>query len=71
MSNLTDNDALIAFSRGEMTAIALRRRLGGASYGDLLAMLSEARLPLPRAPVSGREEQLERARNWMFPKHAR
>lgn len=59
--------ALQAFSRGEMTALELRRRLGGASYGDVLSLLSEAELPLPRAPVAGREEQISRARAWMFP----
>jgi hypothetical protein len=62
-------DALEAFSRGQMTAIELRRRLGDASYGDVLRLLSEQELPLPRAPVAGREEQLKRAREWMFPKH--
>ena len=60
--------ALAAYSRGEMTALELRRRLGGASYGDVLRLLSEAALPLPRAPAAGREEQLKRARAWMFPK---
>jgi hypothetical protein len=40
------------------------------SYGDVLRLLSEAALPLPRAPVAGREEQLTRARAWMFPRHA-
>jgi hypothetical protein len=62
--------ALEAYSRGEMTAIELRRRLGGASYGEVLHLLSEAALPLPRAPVAGREAQIQRARDWMFPKHA-
>jgi hypothetical protein len=61
--------ALEAYSRGEMSALELRRRLGGASYGDVLRLLSEASLPLPRAPIAGREEQLERAREWMFPRH--
>ena len=61
--------ALEAFSRGEMTALELRRRLGDASYGDVLRLLSEAALPLPRAPVAGREAQIARAREWMFPKH--
>ncbi len=61
--------ALEAYSRGEMSAIELRRRLGGATYGEVLALLSEQGLPLPRAPVAGREEQLARARSWMFPKH--
>jgi hypothetical protein len=61
--------ALGAYSRGEMTALELRRRLGGATYGDVLRMLGQEDLPLPRAPTAGREEQIERARAWMFPKH--
>ena len=60
--------ALEAYSRGQMTALELRRRLGGASYGEVLRLLSEAALPLPRAPTAGREEQIQRARTWMFPK---
>jgi len=62
--------ALEAYSRGAMSALELRRRLGGATYGDVLRLLSEAALPLPRAPIAGREEQLERAREWMFPRNA-
>jgi len=61
--------ALEAFSHGDMTAIELRRRLGGATYGEVLRLLSEQELPLPRAPEAGREEQIRRARAWMFPKH--
>lgn len=61
--------ALEAYSRGEMTALELRRRLDGASYGDVLRLLSDEHLPLPRAPVAGREDQISRARAWMFPKH--
>ena len=64
-----ERQALKAYSFGEMTALELRRRLNGASYGDVLRLLSEESLPLPRAPVAGREEQIERARAWMFPKH--
>jgi hypothetical protein len=67
--NEMEKKFLEAYSRGEMTALELRRRLNGASYGDVLRLLSEADLPLPRAPVAGREEQIERARAWMFPKH--
>jgi hypothetical protein len=67
--NETERHALNAFSRGEMTAIDLRRRLGGATYGEVLRLLSEANLPLPRAPTAGREDQIKRARDWMFPKH--
>ncbi len=67
---MTENEklALKAFSHGDMTAIELRRRLGGATYGDVLRLLSELGLPLPRAPEAGREEQIARARSWMFPK---
>jgi hypothetical protein len=67
--SMDDNNkrALEAFSRGDMTALDLRRRLGGASYGDLLSLISAAKLPLPRAPETGREEQIRRARAWMFP----
>jgi hypothetical protein len=66
---MNQREALAAFSRGEMTALELRRRLGGATYGEVLQQLSEERLPLPRAPASGREDQIARAREWMFPKH--
>jgi hypothetical protein len=43
--------ALESYSHGKMTALELRRRLGGATYGEVLQLLSEAELPLPRAPM--------------------
>ena len=61
--------ALEAYSRGEMTALDLRRRLGGATYGEVLILLGEADLPLPQASTNGRDKQIARARAWMFPKH--
>ncbi len=67
--NDQERQGLEAYSRGEMTAIELRRRLHGASYGDILRLLSEVDLPLPHAAVAGREEQISRAHAWMFPKH--
>ncbi len=67
---MTEKQALEAYSRCEITAIDLRRRLGGATYGDVLLLLGEAGLPLPRAPVAGREDQIARARAWMFPNSA-
>ena len=60
-------DDLAAFSRGEMTAIELRKRLGDATYGEVLLRLGEQGLPLPRAPVAGREAEIARARAWLFP----
>jgi hypothetical protein len=51
-----EKQALAAYSRGEMSALELRRRLDGATYDDVLWLLSDAGLPLPRAPVAGREE---------------
>lgn len=65
-----DKQALEAYSRGQMTAIDLRRRLRGATYGDVLRLLSELALPLPHAPTAGRETQIKRAREWMFLNHA-
>ena len=62
-----ERTALEAYSRGEMTAIELRRRLDGATYGEVLQRLAEAGLKLPRAPVAGREERIALARSWMFP----
>ena len=67
--DVNQKKALEAYSRGDMQAIELRRRLDGATYGEVLLLLSEADLPLPRAPVAGREEQIARARSWMFPDH--
>ncbi len=37
--------ALEAYPRGEMAALELRRRLGGAIYGEVLRLLGEAGLP--------------------------
>ena len=65
-----DRQVLESLSRREMTALEARRLLQNASYGDLLRMLGEAGLPLPRAPIAGREEQIKCARDWMFPARA-
>ena len=64
---LSEADALAAFSRGEMSALELRRRMGDATYGEVLQRLAERDLPLPRAPTAGRDADLARARAWLFP----
>jgi len=66
-----DYQSLEAYSRGEMSALELRRRLDEATYGDIPRLPSEASLPLPRAPTAGREAQIERARAWMSPRMSR
>jgi hypothetical protein len=69
MLDQTNLASLEAYSRCEMSAIELRKRLGGITYGDVLLLLSEHNLPLPRASQVGREEQIQRATEWMFPKN--
>jgi hypothetical protein len=64
-------DWLKLYSDGEMSALELRRRLGEASYGDVLRLLSDAELPLPRASQAGREAEIAQARAWLFPNHGR
>ena len=39
----TEQQALEAYSRGEMTALELRHRLGGASYGEVLRLIANER----------------------------
>lgn len=58
------------FSAGRISAIDVRRRLGGATYGDLLRMVASEGLTLPRSAEAGREQLLATARAWMFPDHA-
>ena len=58
--------ALTAFSRGDMTALESRPRLGGPTYGEVLILLGEADLPPPHPSRTGREEPIERARERMF-----
>ena len=59
---------LTRYSHGAISAIELRRRLGNASYGDVLIELAALGLPLPRASQAGREGRIARARELLFPK---
>lgn len=65
---MNEIDLLRRYSAGTLSAVELRRRLGGITYGDVLISLARHDLPLPRAPTAGREERLALAREWLFPK---
>src|SRR5271165_4225260 len=60
---------LPAAPKEQVRSIPGRIASESATYGDVLRLLGEAGLPLPRAPVEGREDQIRRAHEWMFPKH--
>ncbi len=63
-------DLLTRFSAGRISAIEVRKRLDDATYGDLLRLLADAGLSLPPSDPTGREQDLAKARAWMFPDHA-
>lgn len=58
------------YSRCEISAVELRRRLGDITYGDVLIELASRDLPLPRASQEGREDRIAVARAMLFPKGA-
>jgi hypothetical protein len=65
----TDKSALLErYSRNDISAVELRRALGGVTFGDVLIELAKRDLPLPRAPAAGREESIAQARAWLFPR---
>lgn len=68
MPGMSEKTVLLNYSKGEMTALEARRRLGNVGFGDLLRLLADAGMPLPRSPIPGREEALAQARAWLFPK---
>jgi len=55
------------YSRAEISAVQLRRELGGITYGDVLIELASHNLPLPRTPQVGSKERIARARAVLFP----
>jgi hypothetical protein len=59
-------DLLRQYSEGKVSALDVRRRLE-ATYADILIALARHGLPLPQAPQKGREAELARARELMFP----
>jgi len=58
------------YSEARISAIELRRALGGITFGDVLIELAKRDLPLPRAPEAGREQRIAAARALLFPKAA-
>jgi hypothetical protein len=67
MAKQDDRAVLIDYAAGRITALEARRGLGNVGFGDLLRSLADAGLSLPRAPVTGREAKLARARDLLFP----
>jgi len=58
---------LQGFSRGEISALDVRRHMDNATYGDVLIAMGAADLPLPVASQKGREERIALAKRWLFP----
>jgi hypothetical protein len=70
MTEVETTALLKRYSEGRISAIELRRALGGVTFGDMLIELAKRDLPLPRAPEAGREQRIAIARAWLFPKAA-
>jgi len=58
---------LEGYSQARLSAMEVRRALGGITFGDLLIELATRDLPLPRADQSGREQRIAEARALLFP----
>jgi hypothetical protein len=54
MNEVERTDLLRRYSEGRISAIELRRAIGGITFGDVLIELAKRDLPLPRAPEAGR-----------------
>jgi hypothetical protein len=61
-------DLLKRYSEAHISAVELRRALGGITFGDVLTGLAKRDLPLPRAPEAGRQQRIAAARRLLFPK---
>jgi hypothetical protein len=70
MTDVETTTLLGRYSRAEISAIELRRALGGITFGDVLIELAKRDLPLPKAPRTGREQRLAEARALLFPRAA-
>jgi len=70
MTEAETNALLERYSEGQISAVELRRSLGGITFGDVLIELAKRDLPLPRAPEAGRRQRIAAARALLFPKAA-
>jgi ABC-type polar amino acid transport system ATPase subunit len=67
MLDVEETALLERYSRAEISAMELRRALGGITFGDVLIALAKHDLPLPRALQAGREQRIAEARALLFP----
>ncbi len=70
MNEVETVELLERYSQARISAIELRRALGGITFGDVLIELAKHDLPLPRAPEAGRRQRIAAARALLFPKAA-
>ena len=70
MTDDETNELLKRYSTAKISAIELRRALGGITFGDVLIELAKRDLPLPRAPEAGRLQHIAAARSLLFPQAA-
>ncbi len=70
MTEVETTELLRRYSEARISAIELRRALGGITFGDVLIGLARRDLPLPRAPEAGRQQRIAAARALLFPKAA-
>lgn len=70
MTEVETTALLERYSEGQISAIELRRSLGGITFGDVLIGLAKRDLQLPRAPEAGRPQRIAAARALLFPKAA-
>jgi hypothetical protein len=67
MTDLEKETLIKRYADAQISSVELRWLLGDISYGDIIVELAALNLPLPQAPVAGREERIELAHNLMFP----
>jgi hypothetical protein len=70
MTDVEKLSLLERYSRADISAVELRRALGGITFADVLIELAKHDLPLPRASQAGRGQRIAEARALLFPRVA-